>query len=31
LPAWQKTHDEIDRLIPDGGPEKLRRSLRALS
>ena len=31
LPAWQKTHDEIDRLIPDGGPEKLRRSLCALS
>jgi DNA-binding MarR family transcriptional regulator len=31
LPAWQRTHHEIESLIPDGGPEAMRKSLRALS
>jgi DNA-binding MarR family transcriptional regulator len=31
VPAWQQTHDEVEQLIPTGGPEKLRRNLRALS
>jgi DNA-binding MarR family transcriptional regulator len=31
VPVWQSTHDQVDQLIPDGNPEKLRRSLRALS
>jgi DNA-binding MarR family transcriptional regulator len=31
FPVWKSTHDEVERLIPDGNPEVLRRSLRALS
>jgi DNA-binding MarR family transcriptional regulator len=31
LPAWERTHHEIEQLIPDGDPGELRRSLRALS
>jgi DNA-binding MarR family transcriptional regulator len=31
MPAWERTHREIERLIPSGNPEELRRSLRALS
>jgi DNA-binding MarR family transcriptional regulator len=31
LPAWKHTHEEIEREIPSGDPETLRRSLRALS
>jgi DNA-binding MarR family transcriptional regulator len=31
VPVWQSTHDEVDKIIPDGDPEKLRRTLRALS
>ena len=31
VPVWQSTHGEVERLIPDGDPEALRRSLRALS
>lgn len=31
LPAWQQAHHEIEGLLPDGEPEAVRRSLRALS
>ena len=31
MPTWKRTHDEIERQIPDGNPEELRRGLRALS
>jgi DNA-binding MarR family transcriptional regulator len=31
LPAWERTHHEVEQLIPDGDPGELRRSLRALS
>jgi DNA-binding MarR family transcriptional regulator len=31
VPVWQSTHSEVDQLIPDGNPERLRRTLRALS
>jgi DNA-binding MarR family transcriptional regulator len=31
LPVWQSTHEEIEKLIPNGAPDELRRSLRALS
>lgn len=31
LPAWQQTHDDIDREMPDTDPEALRQALRALS
>lgn len=31
VPAWQRAHEEVEKLIPDGDPEELRRSLRALS
>ena len=31
LPAWKQTHEEIEREIPSGDPETLRRTLRALS
>ena len=31
MPTWQSTHNEIEKLLPAGNPEELRRSLRALS
>jgi len=31
VPVWRRTHAEIDRLVPRGGAERLRRDLRALS
>jgi DNA-binding MarR family transcriptional regulator len=31
FPVWERTHHEIEKLIPDGDPEELRRNLRALS
>jgi DNA-binding MarR family transcriptional regulator len=31
VPAWRDTHTEIDRLLPDGDPERLRAELRALA
>jgi len=31
VPVWRDTHAEIDRLLPDGGPEHLRAELRALT
>ena len=31
IPAWQKTHGEVERQIPGGAPEQLRRTLSALS
>jgi len=31
LPAWRRTHDEIDELLPSGDPDGLRAELIALS
>ena len=31
MPVWKSTHDEVERLLPDGDPEMLRRGLRALA
>ncbi len=31
MPAWKSAHDEVERLLPDGDPEELRRGLRALA
>jgi DNA-binding MarR family transcriptional regulator len=31
VPVWERTHHEVEQLIPDGDPDDLRRSLRALS
>ncbi len=31
VPTWERTHQEIEQLIPDGDPRKLRRNLQALS
>jgi DNA-binding MarR family transcriptional regulator len=31
VPAWRRTHAEIDRLLPDADPERLRSDLRALT
>ena len=31
MPVWQKTHAELEALLPEGDPERLRRDLRALS
>ena len=31
VPVWQRTHAEIERLVPRAGAERLRRDLRALS
>ena len=30
MPVWKSTHDEVERQIPDGNAEKLRRGLQAL-
>jgi DNA-binding MarR family transcriptional regulator len=30
VPVWERTHNEVERLIPGGEPEELRRGLRAL-
>ena len=31
VPVWERTHHEVEQLIPDGNPDELRRSLQALS
>jgi DNA-binding PadR family transcriptional regulator len=31
VPTWERTHREIEQLIPNGDPDELRKSLRALS
>ena len=31
FPLWTQAHNEVDRLIPRGGPDELRAALRALS
>ena len=31
VPVWQETHLEIEALLHDGDPERLRKNLRALS
>jgi DNA-binding MarR family transcriptional regulator len=31
IPIWERTHKEIESLLPDGGPNPLRSNLRALS
>jgi DNA-binding MarR family transcriptional regulator len=31
VPIWQRTHQEIEALLHDGDPDRLRKNLRALS
>ena len=31
VPAWKKTHDEVDKLVPDSRSDAMRQSLSALS
>jgi hypothetical protein len=31
VPIWERTHQEIEGLLPDGDPNRLRGNLRALS
>jgi len=31
VPIWEHTHREIEGLLPDGDPNRLRKNLRALS
>ena len=31
VPVWQSTHSEIEALLHNGEPERLRKNLRALS
>jgi DNA-binding MarR family transcriptional regulator len=31
VPIWQRTHQEIEGLLPDGDPNRLRSNLRVLS
>jgi DNA-binding MarR family transcriptional regulator len=31
VPVWQRTHREMEGLLPAGGPERLRKNLQALS
>ena len=29
--VWERTHEEVEKLLPDGNPNALRKNLRALS
>ncbi len=31
VPIWERTHQEIEGLLPDGDPNRFRSNLRALS
>ena len=31
MPIWRRTHDSIENLVQDSGPDRLRIDLRALS
>jgi DNA-binding MarR family transcriptional regulator len=31
LPVWQETHEEMEKLMPDGEADRLRTSLRAIA
>ena len=31
VPVWERTHLEIERLLPDGDPDRLRSNLHAIS
>jgi DNA-binding MarR family transcriptional regulator len=31
VPVWQQTHREVEELLPEGDPNRLRRDLRILS
>jgi DNA-binding MarR family transcriptional regulator len=31
VPVWERTHEEVEALLPDGDPDRLRKNLRALS
>ena len=31
VPVWRRTHAAVEALLPDGDPERLRKSLRAVS
>ena len=31
VPVWERVHVEIERLLPDGDPDRLRSNLRTIS
>ncbi len=31
VPIWKKTHAAVERLLPDGDPDRLRKNLRSVS
>jgi DNA-binding MarR family transcriptional regulator len=31
VPVWKTTHDEVDKLLPDGAANAMRKGLKALS
>jgi DNA-binding MarR family transcriptional regulator len=31
VPIWRQTHGEVDRILPEGDPDQLRKALSALS
>jgi len=31
VPVWRKTHVAVEALLPDGDPDRFRKSLRAVS
>jgi DNA-binding MarR family transcriptional regulator len=31
VPVWQRTHEEVETLLPEGDPDRLRKNLQALS
>jgi DNA-binding MarR family transcriptional regulator len=31
VPVWRRTHTSVEALLPDGDPDRFRKSLRAVS
>ena len=31
VPVWERTHEEVERLLPDGDPQRLRSNLGVIS
>lgn len=31
VPAWRRTHNSVEALLPDGDPDRFRKNLRAVS
>ena len=31
VPVWERTHEEVEAMLPSGDPDRLRKNLRTLS